>query len=150
VTEPESLDFSNSAKTTNCINGFSILSLKQREETKFSDFSDMPIYSYRLLQIPHPSHVVMRTRGGEASTKESGDDDSESDQSRSWIKSLGQFEFPPRPRVVQSDARVSSSLRDIFYVPEWVSASEEAEIIRRADSAPDSAWIAEAGRRFQV
>jgi hypothetical protein len=92
---------------------------------------------------------IMRTRGGEALTEESNDDDSESDQSRSWIKTLGPFNFPPRPRVSLANVRVSS-LRDIFYIPEWVSASEEAEIIRRADSAPDSAWVAEPGRRFQV
>jgi hypothetical protein len=91
--------------------------------------------------------LLHRLRGG---ANEVCDSDDSSDTDRfTWLKDLGPFDFPQRPRIDPSAVRVSA-IQDIFYIPDWVSASEEAEIIRRSDAAPSSAWVIEAGRRFQV
>ena len=91
--------------------------------------------------------ITKRLRGGTDTVSDS-DDNSDSDR-YVWLRDMGPFEFPTRQRVDLAAVRVSA-IRDIFYIPNWVSASEEAEIIRRSDAAPPSAWVTEAGRRFQV
>jgi hypothetical protein len=85
----------------------------------------------------------LRERGGFPELSNSDED------SQSWLESLGPFVFPTRTRLNLEKLRISD-LSDIFYVPNWVSAEEEHEILRRSDAAPPSSWIKEVGRRFQV
>ena len=96
------------------------------------------------MQIVRP-HLSIR---GGGALSDISDDDSDPDNC-SWLRDLGSFNFSTRQRVEKTLVQVSD-LRDLLYVPNWVSVLEEEDIIRRAYAAPASAWTSEAGRRFQV
>ena len=55
--------------------------------------------------------------------------DSDDDDEPAWLVELGPFQFARRPAAPLEQFRVGQHvLRDIFYIPNWVTANEEVRI----------------------